>query len=66
MVIQANMSPKAIVEIWDITKQVFEKHGITLTEKRLETVFQGKALKSLLEELNETVGSSMETCIEGG
>ena len=37
-----------------------------LSEKSLETLIQGETLTSLLLELNEAVGSSMETCIEGG
>lgn len=66
MVIQANMSSKAIVEIWGNTKPVFEKYGIDLSENRLETVIESDDLSSLLKELNEVVGSSVETCIEGG
>jgi len=60
------MSSKAIAEVWVNTKQVFEKHEFPLSEKSLETLVQGETLISLLRELNESVGSSMETCIEGG
>ncbi len=36
MVIQTNMSSKAIAEVWINTKQVFEKHDFPLSEKVLK------------------------------
>lgn len=66
MVIQSNMSPEAIVDVWGETEEVFKKHKIPLTNQSLETVVEEKLLHLLLEELNATVGSSKETCIEGG
>lgn len=66
MVIQGNMSPKAIVEIWDNTGVVFEKHQIPLTEEALDNFLDTANLAPLLIELNTIVGSSTTTCIEGG
>ena len=66
MVIQGNMSPKAIVEVWEITENVFNKYNIPLTRNTLETLVNEEQLNSLLQELNAAVGSSTATCIEGG
>jgi hypothetical protein len=66
MVIQPNMTSKAIVEVWKITKQIFENHNIDLSENSLETVIQGADLTSILRELNNVIGSSNSTCIKGG
>ncbi|MBU8879167.1 hypothetical protein BGM26_09235 [Bacillus sp. FJAT-29790] len=66
MVIQSNMSPKAIVEVWRETANIFKKHHIPLTEKKLETLIKSDSLSILLNELNDLVGSSTATCIEGG
>lgn len=66
MVIQSNMSPKGIVEVWENTETVFVKFNIPLTEKTLETTIDADILPKLLIELNAVVGSSTATCIEGG
>ncbi len=67
VVIQSNMSPLAIVEIWESTEEVFKKYSIPLTTKQtIEEFVTDKRLGSLLEELNSVVGSSSSTCIEGG
>ncbi|WP_419956567.1 hypothetical protein ACN6MT_29370 (plasmid) [Neobacillus niacini] len=66
MVIQSNMSPAAIVEVWEAAADVFKKHKIPLTKKTLETLVEEEQLNSLLQELNAAVGSSTATCIEGG
>lgn len=66
MVIQSNMPVKAIVEVWEDTKGVFEKYNVPITSKALETIFTEKDLNQLLIELNAAVGSSTETCVEGG
>lgn len=66
MVIQANMSPEAIVYTWKETVEVFKKHNIPLSKQSLETVVESEFLTSLLQELNFIVGSSNATCIEGG
>ncbi|CAM4051539.1 hypothetical protein [Mesobacillus zeae] len=67
MVIQSNMSPKAIIEVWEITAPIFLKFNVPLTEKSLETIIEeADTLTNLLTELNTVVGSSSVTCIEGG
>jgi uncharacterized protein YqgV (UPF0045/DUF77 family) len=66
MVIQSNMSPEAIVEVWEVTIDIFDKYKIPIIKQSLETLVEGKYLTSLLKELNSAVGSSTATCIEGG
>jgi hypothetical protein len=66
MVIQENMTPKAIVEVWGITEDIFNKYKIPLTRNTLDTLVKEKQLNLLLHELNAAVGSSTATCIEGG
>ncbi|ESU31815.1 hypothetical protein G3A_14555 [Bacillus sp. 17376] len=66
MVIQPNMSTKSIIEVWENTKDVFKKHNITISEVPLEKIVDGNILDSLIMELNNIVGSSSATCVEGG
>ncbi|WP_409271900.1 hypothetical protein V1499_19765 [Neobacillus sp. SCS-31] len=66
MVIQTNMSPVGIVNVWGVTASIFKKYNIPLTKHRLEEIVEGEDLSTLLKELNSTVGSSSSTCIEGG
>ncbi len=66
MVIQSNMSPKAIVEIWGITADIFKKYNIPIINQSLETFVDKQNLTLLLQELNDSIGSSSATCIEGG
>jgi hypothetical protein len=66
MVIQANMTPKEIVGVWEATENIFKKYKIPLSLLTLETLIDGELLPLLLQELNATVGSSAATCIEGG
>ncbi|CAG9609457.1 hypothetical protein [Pseudoneobacillus rhizosphaerae] len=66
MVIQSNMSPKAIVEVWGVTETIFKKYNIPLSNQNLETLLENQELFQLIQELNTTVGSSTVTCIEGG
>lgn len=66
MVIQSNMSPNAIVDIWGNTADVFKKYNVPLTKQSLETLVDHKLFQSLLRELNSVVGSSDATCVEGG
>ena len=66
MVIQSNMSPKAIVDVWEVTTDIFKENKIPLTKQTLETLAEEEQLTSLLQELNAAVGSSITTCIEGG
>jgi hypothetical protein len=66
MVIQSNMSPKAIIDVWEATTDIFKKYNIPITNLSLETFLKSQELLLLLKELNSTVGSSTITCIEGG
>ncbi|HHY73459.1 MAG TPA: hypothetical protein GX497_09590 [Bacillus bacterium] len=66
MVIQANMTSVAIVEVWEVTANIFKKYNIPLTKQTLEELVERELLTSLLQELNSAVGSSISTCIEGG
>lgn len=66
MVIQSNMSPEAIIEVWGETAAILIKYNVPLTKETLETVVESDILPSLLQELNLVVGSSTATCIEGG
>ncbi len=66
MVIQSNMSPKAIVEVWKETATIFTKFNIPLTDKTLESFIDSNILHNLLTKLNVAVGSSTATCVEGG
>lgn len=66
MVIQSNMSPKAIVEVWGVTETIFNKYNIPLTNQTLESLLENQKLLHLIQELNTTVGSSTVTCIDGG
>jgi hypothetical protein len=66
MVIQSNMSPGAIVDVWEDTADVFQKYNVPITKQSLETLVENDRLTSLLQELNSIVGSSNATCIEGG
>lgn len=67
MVIQANMTPKAIVEVWEDTKEVFRKYMVPAnSELTLAELAEESFLPELLRELNNAAGSSSVTCIEGG
>ena len=66
MVIQSNMTSKAISEVWVETLEVFQKYNVPITEKTLQVLVNDKILQVLLTELNKVVGSSTATCIEGG
>ncbi|MBS4190451.1 hypothetical protein KHA94_09640 [Bacillus sp. FJAT-49705] len=66
MVIQPNMSPVSIVEAWEKTRKVFEKHNVPITTILLQDSIHPEILTELLKELNESIGSSETTCIEGG
>ncbi|MDF2791658.1 MAG: hypothetical protein K0S80_4760 [Neobacillus sp.] len=58
MVIQSNMSPKAIVEVWEDTEPVLKKYNVPLlTERALETTIDAAILPKLLNELNFVVGN---------
>lgn len=65
IVIQANMSPQATVEVWGNTAALFNEYNIPLKEQALEILIDSEALASLLEELNINVGSSGVPCTKG-
>ncbi|WP_309863645.1 hypothetical protein [Bacillus sp. SLBN-46] len=60
------MSSKSIVEVWENTVDTFKKYNVPISEKTLDTLVQDSSLPALLSELNNVVGSSSATCIEGG
>ncbi|WP_280768038.1 hypothetical protein [Salipaludibacillus daqingensis] len=66
MVIQANMSPKGIVEVWEVTESIFMKYQIPLSHEMIQELVDDKKIDGLLQELNAAVGSSDLTCMEGG
>ncbi|MEH7505770.1 hypothetical protein V7152_28095 [Neobacillus drentensis] len=66
MVIQSNMTSKAITQVWEDTVEVFLKYNVPITEKALQVLVNNNILQILLTELNNVVGSSNATCIEGG
>ncbi|MBS4171831.1 hypothetical protein [Bacillus sp. FJAT-49736] len=66
MVIQSNMTSKAIREIWEETSEVFQKYNVPIIEKALQELVNDNILHLLITELNKVVGSSNATCIEGG
>ncbi|MEH7332997.1 hypothetical protein V7161_10190 [Neobacillus drentensis] len=66
MVIQSNMSPKAIVEVWEGAATILKQYHVPIMETTLEAVVKPDVLPALLKDLNAFVGSSMATCVEGG
>lgn len=66
MVIQSNMTSKAISEIWEETIDVFQKYNVPIADKTLQVLVNDNIFQELLTELNKVVGSSRTTCIEGG
>lgn len=66
MVIQSNMSSKAIIEIWGTTLDVFKKFNVPIAGDSLKALVDEDTLPELLKELNQTIGSSSATCTEGG
>lgn len=67
MVIQRNMSPQAITEIWVETNKVFKEFKVPVTNHSLSSLVKDDiSLQLLLTELNNVIGSTYTTCIEGG
>lgn len=66
MVIQSNMTSRAISEVWGETLEVFQKYNVPIIEKTLQVLVNDNIFQELLTELNKVVGSSNATCIEGG
>lgn len=63
MVIQSNMSPKAITEVWQNSNKVFITYNVPISEQVLETLVETNILISLLKDLNNIVGSLSLTYI---
>ncbi len=66
MVIQSNMSPRAIVREWDATADVFARYRVPLTREPIEELVEEERIPLLLRELNAAAGSSAATCTGGG
>ena len=66
MVIQSNMTSKAISQVWEVTLMVFQKYNIPIADKTLQVLVNENFLQGLLTELNTVVGSTNATCIDGG
>jgi hypothetical protein len=60
------MTPRAATEVWIETVEVFQKYNVPITNKSLQVLVSDIILQVLLTELNNVVGSSSSTCIEGG
>lgn len=55
MVVQSNMSPEAIVKVWNFTADIFKKYEIPIIKQSLETLAKDPQLTLLLKELNTAV-----------
>ncbi|MFP5108638.1 hypothetical protein ACSU6B_17965 [Neobacillus sp. C211] len=66
MVIQSNMTSKAITDVWGDTVEVFQKYNIPIKNIALQVLITENTLQVLLIELNNVGGSSSVTCIKGG
>jgi hypothetical protein len=66
LVIQSDMSPKAIVQIWGNTTQVFTGFHVPIVDQKLIEIVHENILTELLSNLNNAIGSSSLTCIDGG
>jgi hypothetical protein len=65
MVIQSYMSPRGIVIVWEVTADIL-KNNIPLIKQTLAKMVEVEQLTLLLKKINNAVGSSALTCIEGG
>ena len=66
IVIQSNMTSRAITEVWEDTVEVFLKYNVPIMDKAIQVLVTDNTLQFVLTELNNVVGSSTTTCIEGG
>ncbi|EGL81414.1 Domain of unknown function DUF1858 [Caldalkalibacillus thermarum TA2.A1] len=67
MVITKDMPVSGIVNSWPETKEILRRYGIsTDSNKALKEHFQNNELESIISDLNNAIGSSNATCIEGG
>jgi hypothetical protein len=61
------MTPKAIITIWKETEPVFKEYHLPITDEALKSVVEDENdLTTLLNALNQSIGSSNKTCIDGG
>jgi hypothetical protein len=60
MVIQSNMTSKAITEVWEDTVKV-QKYNVPISSKALKELVTDNSLQVLLAEFNNLVGSSTAT-----
>jgi hypothetical protein len=65
MVIHSNMSPKAVIEIWGNTLDVFKNYSVPISGNPLNSLVHEEKLPQLLEELNQTIGSPVTGPTEG-
>jgi len=65
MVIHQNMSPKAVIEIWGNTLDVFKNYSVPISGNPLNSLVHEETLPQLLEELNQTIGSPVTGPMEG-
>jgi hypothetical protein len=67
MVIQQNMPVSGIVAAWLETEVVIRRYGIPAnSNKALQEHVSGEILQNVLNDLNQSIGSSEMTCVEGG
>jgi hypothetical protein len=67
MVITKEMPVSGIVDIWDETREVFSKYNVPFdSNKALKEHVHGEKLNDMIIDLNQLIGSSTETCTEGG
>lgn len=61
IVIQENMTLKAIVNAWLHTKEVFDQYYVSINDRHLQELLDEEALIVILKVLNHAVGSSTDT-----
>ncbi len=67
MVITKDMPVSGIVSNWSETKEVFNKYAIPVdSNKSIKEFLTNEKLDLIITELNQFVGSSSVTCVEGG
>jgi hypothetical protein len=67
VVVTEDMPISGIVDSWNETKEVFKIHQIPEdSNKALKEFLSGDQLQQVISQLNEVIGSSESTCIEGG
>ncbi|MFB4165320.1 hypothetical protein ACE1TI_16295 [Alteribacillus sp. JSM 102045] len=67
MIIQENMHISEIVKVWPETIKIFEDYHIPVdSNRKLEDLVDRVKVRDVLSDLNQLLGSSQATCIEGG